>query len=201
MWHPWSLYKQVTHHLSGPHSNTPNPQTGMCHYHLGHYLHMPHQFAHQRQYPPTYPVNTCLPLNSALKPPAPTPVGIFKMFQHPHSISPTKSNNSKKIPINSEIFQKNTQQPHHTCGNILQPEQGIDESPPTQTPASVCILETVQHLHRIGPNKPVIRVPWTEMATSDHPALLGQAVVKSTPLSHPTLSVQHCHRQLECEHG
>jgi hypothetical protein len=59
------------------------------------------------------------------------------------------------------------------------------------TPAPICIFETVRHPHGIGPNKPVIRVPARmEMATSTHPALSDQAIVKSAPPLHPPASVQ-----------
>ena len=187
------------HHLSGPHLSTPNPQAGAHCHHLGHYPYMPHQFAHQRQYPPIYPVNTYLPLTSASKLPAPTPVSIFKTVQHPHKISPTKPKfTRKKIPINLEIFQKNIQQAHCTCGDILQPKQGTDELPPTQTPAPppACVFEMVHHPYGIGPAKPVIRVPWVDMSTSVHPTQSDRAVVKLMPLSHLTTPIQHCHRRL-----
>jgi len=62
-------------------------------------------------------------------------------------------------------------------------------TPPTPTPTH--IFETVQHLHGIGPNKPVIRVPVRmEMATSTHPAPSDWAIVKSEPPPHPAAPVQ-----------
>ena len=54
---------------------------------------------HLQGIPPTKPI-VCITS------PAPTPISIFEMFQHPHGISPTKSRKSKRIPINSKENQK-----------------------------------------------------------------------------------------------
>ena len=64
-------------------------------------------------------------------------------------------------------------------------------TPKPPTPARIPIFETVRHPHRIGPNKPVIRVPARmEMATSTHPAPSDWAIVKSAPPLHPVAPVQ-----------
>ena len=128
--------------------------------------------------------------------PAPTPIGVFETVQHPHGISPTKLKFTKKIPINSKKHQKNIQSACHACDNVIQPERVTDKSPPTRTLPPVRILETVRHPHRIGPSKPVIRVPWAEMPTSAHPTQLDWATVRSEPPSHPAGPVQRHHGQL-----
>ena len=124
------------------------------------------------------------------------PAHVFQVTRHPHGISPTKLKNSKKIPINSKRNQKNIQSACHTCDNVIRPERGTDESPPTQTLAPICIFETVCHPYGIGPAKPVIRVPQAEMPTSVHPTQSDWVTVRLEPPSHPAGPIQHHHGQL-----
>jgi hypothetical protein len=87
-----------------------------------------------------------------------------------------------------------------TCRRQYPPTYPVNSYLPTTpipkptAPTSFHVFETVRHLHGIGPNKPVIRVPArTEMAKSTYPALSDQDIAKSTPPSHPAAPIQcHC---------
>jgi hypothetical protein len=84
---------QVNHQcrdLSGLCPSTQNPWGSLCCQHYSCYLCTPRWFTHQRQYSPTYPVNTYLPTTPIPKPPAPASIHIFEMVRHPHGIGPLK---------------------------------------------------------------------------------------------------------------
>jgi len=76
--------------LSTLRSDAPNPWGSLRRRHYTCSSHTPRRFTRQRQYPPTYPVNSYLPTTPISKPPALTPVQIFETVRHPHGIGPNK---------------------------------------------------------------------------------------------------------------